>query len=205
MTARRRRTRIVAHAFTPAHAEGISRMHMAQHLKRRSLAELDRLPDDGNRYELVRGELFVTPPPTPEHETIASLLSAILEPYVAREKFGLVYRPRAVVRVGRSRVEPDLMVRDRIPRGTSWADAPRPRLVAEVLSPTTRQRDHLEKRNLYMNAGIPEYWILDDEERSLRVVRPDREDSVIQSKFVWRPAGVSRGLRIDVGSLFSRA
>ena len=66
-------------------------MHMATVTKQWTLEEVHSLPDDGNKYELVRGELFVTPPPTDPHETIAARLSALLTPYVEREKLGYVY------------------------------------------------------------------------------------------------------------------
>jgi Uma2 family endonuclease len=178
---------------------------MALRLKRWTLTELHRLPDDGNKYEVVDGELFVTPAPSESHETIASLLTRILDPYVHEHDLGLVYRPRAVVRVKRSEVEPDLYVRARTRRPTSWAAAPLPILVVEILSPTTRRRDHLEKRRLYVRSGIPEYWIVDEEDRMIRVIRPDRADVVAKAKLVWRPAGVKRGLSVDVRGLFQEA
>ena len=73
-------------------------MHMATQLTRWTLAELHRLPDDGNKYELVRGELFVTPPPTDAHETVLARLTRILDPFVAANDLGMVYHPRAVIR-----------------------------------------------------------------------------------------------------------
>ncbi len=73
-------------------------MPMATATKRWTLEELHRLPDDGNKYELVRGDLFVTPPPTDAHETILARLTRLLDPYVAAHGLGFVYRPRAVLR-----------------------------------------------------------------------------------------------------------
>src|SRR5215471_16894481 len=110
-------------------------MHMAAAIKHWTLEELHRLPDDGNKYELVRGELFVTPPPSDDHETIIARLSRRLDPFVAAHGLGFVYRPRSVVRAEGSEVEPDLMVRAlKAPGGRDWDDAPRPILVVEVLS-----------------------------------------------------------------------
>jgi Uma2 family endonuclease len=180
-------------------------MSMPVTVKRWTISELHRLPDDGNKYEVVRGELFVTPSPTPEHETIAAQLARALEPYVRRHSLGLVYRPRAVIRARRSEVEPDIAVRQPIPRSTSWLAAPLPILVVEILSPATRRRDQVQKRNFYMSLSIPEYWIVDDEERTVRVVRPDRDDVVADRVVRWNPAGVRRALRIDVGTIFAQA
>jgi len=196
---------MVRNARPPTNAEDISLMHMALTVKRWTLAELHRLPDDGNKYELVRGELFVTPPPSPDHETIASLLTRLLDPYVREHRLGLIYHPRAVVRVKRSEVEPDLSVRRQAPAATSWAAAPLPLLIVEILSPSTWRRDQVQKRQLYMDAGIAEYWLVDEEDRTFRIARPDHEDIIVKTRFVWRPAGVKRGLTIDVRGLFREA
>jgi len=169
-----------------------------------TLAELHRLPEDGNKYELVYGELFVTPAPTEEHETIAARLARVLDPYVAEHGLGLVYRPRAVVQRRKSEVEPDLMVRaERIRRKGSWRGAPVPILVVELVSPTTRQRDHIKKRRYYEDIGVAEYWIVDASERCVRVVRPSAEDHVATGQLTWAPAGVSRPLSISLAKLFT--
>src|SRR6266550_3581132 len=135
MTVPRTRAVSSAHARVSHNAEEGCVMHMATATKRWTLEELHSLPDDGNKYELVRGELFVTPPPTPGHETTASRLARILEPYVAKQQLGFVYRPRAVVRFEGSEVEPDLMVRQPpAAPNVRWEDMPVPILVAEIIS-----------------------------------------------------------------------
>lgn len=178
-------------------------MAVALATKKWTLRELHRLPDDGNKYELIAGELFVTPAPTNDHETILALLNAILEPYVRENGLGLIYRPRAIVRLRRNEVEPDLFVRPRSPRRPrSWAAAPLPILVVEVLSPSTRRRDHLQKRHLYTKAGIPDYWIVDSEDRTISVVRPNQDDIVVDGVLTWQPAVARKVLRINVAALF---
>jgi Uma2 family endonuclease len=90
------------------------------------------------QYELVRGELFVTPTPTGQHESILAALSARVTPCVVANGLGLVYHPRAVLRLEHSEVEPDLMVRRPWGRAdTDWAAAPLPSLIVEVLSPSS--------------------------------------------------------------------
>src|SRR3954463_14218381 len=102
-------------------------MHMAAETKRWTLEEVHRLPDDGNKYELVRGDLFVTPPPSEDHETILARLSRLLDSYVEQHALGMIYHRRSVVRFEGSEVEPDLMVRQPRSRPVKdWVDAPVP-------------------------------------------------------------------------------
>ena len=86
-------------------------MHMTLKVRKWTRADLERLPDDGNSYEVIRGALFVTPPPSVDHEEVLARLSAILTGYVERHGLGRVYHPRAVIRFEGSEAEPDLMVR----------------------------------------------------------------------------------------------
>lgn len=178
-------------------------MPMATTTKRWTLEELHSLPDDGNKYELVRGELFVTPPPNQDHETIASRLTRILEPYVSANSLGFVYRPRAVFRFQGSEVEPDLMVRQppRRPK-EEWQDAPFPILIVEVLSDSTRRRDRNQKRDFYMDAGIAEYWIIDPDQRSISVIRTGQREVVASGSLTWAPEGVPTPLVFDVTQVF---
>jgi len=155
-------------------------MAMSMPAKAWTLEELHRLPDDGNKYELVRGELFVTPPPSVEHEEVLARLTDVLAEYVKKHGLGRVYHPRAVIRFEGSEAEPDLMVRAMPPgvHGNAWETLPAPLLVVEVLSPTTRRRDLVDKREYYLDAGAGEYWVVDSERREIRVVRRGDADVV---------------------------
>ena len=178
-------------------------MHMVATLKQWTLEEVHSLPDDGNKYELVRGELFVTPPPNEDHETIAARLSRVLDPYVEAQGLGFVYRPRAVMRFDGSEVEPDLMVRQ--PKAASavdWNQSPTPVLIVEIQSPSTRRRDNVQKRTLYLDAEVEEYWMIDPEQQSVTAVRQGERDRVERETLVWHPDGASVPLTIDVRSLF---
>lgn len=177
---------------------------MARAKRRWTLDELHGLPDDGNKYELIHGELFVTPAPTFNHETIGVLLARIIDRYVEANGLGFVYRPRAVIRVSKhSEVEPDLMVRKMgSDRYADWTDVPTPILVVEVASPTTRRRDRLYKRNLYAEAGIPEYWMVDSDDRTITIVRPGHDDVVASDTLTWHPAGAAGPLSIKLDSVF---
>jgi Uma2 family endonuclease len=179
-------------------------MAMANAVKRWTLQELHSLPDDGNKYELVRGELLVTPPPTLDHETIGARLTQILVPYVASHGLGLVYHPRAVLRFEGSEVEPDLMVRRAAP-GADWDRAPIPILIVEILSSGTRRRDQEQKRELYLDAGVGEYWMVDPERRTITVVAAGRPDVVETETLAWSPPDAPSPLTIELAALFPEA
>jgi Uma2 family endonuclease len=180
-------------------------MAVATLVRKWTLDEVHRLPDDGNKYELVRGELFVTPPPGMGHETILARLGEILTPYVSAQKLGHVYHPRSVLRFEGSEVEPDLMVRTphSAPRGndSDWATAPIPRLVVEVLSPVTRRRDLNQKKELYLDAGVPEYWVVDPESRTVTVLTRGSRVVVID-RMRWSPEGASPPLAFEIAEIF---
>jgi len=166
-----------------------------------TLEDLHSLPDDGNKYELVRGELFVTPAPAPSHEVLLARLTVLLTPFVGEHGLGLVFHPRAVVQFEDSEVEPDLMVRQVPDKEVAWRDVPVPILVVEVASRTTHRRDRNQKRQLYLDAGVAEYWIVDRSARTVTVVRPGEPDRAIHDVLEWRPAGAAAALRIPLADL----
>ena len=168
-----------------------------------TLQDLERMPDDGNKYEVVRGELFVTPAPSYWHQLIVARLAQLLTPYVLEHKLGMVFQARSIVRRRGSETEPDLYVSEIAPQ-RNWSDAPTPLLVVEVHSHSTRRRDLNQKRAFYMeDAGVPEYWMVDRESRSIRIVRPNGDDAVASERMTWHPAGASRALEFAVGQLFA--
>ena len=169
-----------------------------------TLEELHSLPDDGNKYELVHGELFVTPAPTVQHEEIAARLTRMLVPFVAENGLGEVYHPRAVIQLRGSEVEPDLMVRQPHPEpDAGWEAWPLPLLVVEIISPSTRRRDQEQKKAFYRGAGVAEHWIVDPERRSVIVVRPGKDDRVETERVEWRPNGQQATLTVSVDQLFA--
>lgn len=133
--------------------------------------DLDALPDDGLQYELVDGMLLVTPAPLPRHQqAVVEVMfqlrlscPADLQVYVAP----LDFRP-----TNRRSLQPDVLVVRREDVGPKNIQRPL-QLAVEVLSPSTRSKDLLLKRQLYADAGIPTYWIFDPETPSLVVLRLD--------------------------------
>src|SRR5437868_351283 len=161
---------MIGHAPTPA--EENRRMHMALETRRWTRADLDRLPDDGNTYEVVRGELFVTPPPRDEHKVAVTRLLHLIVPYLEKHKIGWIEIPRAVMIFEGSQVEPDFMVRRIDGFELPTERQPAPLLVVEVLSDSTARRDRTAKRSLYFDAGVAEYWMVDVEQKTITVARP---------------------------------
>lgn len=171
-----------------------------------TLDQLHKLPDDGNRYELLDGELFVTPPPSPSHELLASRLRSLLEPYVKAHQLGDLFGPRSVVRMFGSEVEPDIMLRPGVSiAAEAWEHMPVPSLVVEVLSRTTSRRDLGNKRDYYRTIGVGEYWMVDGAMRTIRVARTQGDDALMKTELKWHPAGASEPLVIDVAGFFRDA
>ena len=195
-----------AHAY-PRHREENLSMQMARKLDafEWTLEEVHRLPDDGNKYELVRGELFVTPAPSPEHERLAVVLSEILSDYVRRQQLGRVFHARAVVRFQGSEVEPDIMVREWSERPVDWSDAPVPLLLVEILSDVTRRRDPGPKREFYRDAGVTYYWIVDGDSRTIRAIQLGAEDTIAEDVLTWHPNRATEPLVVDVRAVFRAA
>ena len=175
-------------------------MHMALSTRPWTRADLDRLPDDGNRYELLEGELLVTPPPSAEHQEIVEWLADKLFPFVKAHGLGKLRFPRGVVVIDGSQVEPDLSVRADAPlRG--WENNPLPLLVIEVLSASTRRRDLGKKRDFYMAKGMPEYWAIDRQKRVVIRFTPNGAETV-SSTLRWAPKNIAATLEIDVAAMF---
>ncbi len=181
-------------------------MLMAEYTGQWTLAEFDRLPTDSNKYELIDGVLFVTPAPSYPHERLLSVLNNLLLPYVMEHKIGLILRPRSEVRALGSAVEPDLQVRPDAPSiEVGWEFLPMPLLVVEAASRTTRRRDNTEKRDFYMRCGIAEYWIVDREQRNIRVITAGAPDAVQDQQLLWQPVAGIAPLTIDVVAYFREA
>jgi Uma2 family endonuclease len=123
-----------------------------------TVSDLDRMPDDGHRYELLDGTLIVSPAPGPPHQRVAVMLCHVLELACPED---LIVFPNVGVRIGpRSALEPDVVVAR--PADVSGARLARPPLlVAEVLSPDSALRDLNLKKAAYARFGIPSYWVID--------------------------------------------
>jgi len=163
------------------------------------------LPDDGNRYEVIDGVLYVTPSPTDDHQDALGVLFALVRPYLERYPVAWVRFAPADVRFGPKRgVQPDLyvapLVDGRRPHG--WQEITRLLLVVEILSPGTASQDRGVKRRLYQEVA-DEYWIVDLDARIIERWRPgDERPEILDSVLTWQPAGADEPLPLDLPAFF---
>jgi Uma2 family endonuclease len=163
------------------------------------------MPDDGNRYEVVYGELLVTPAAGPWHQIVVQRLSLELGKYLERNPIGLVLASPADISWGPDvLVQPDVFVAplDEM-RTLTWSRVRTLLLVAEVLSPSSLKGDRFLKRVRYREAGVPLYWILDADDRSVEVWTP-RDDfpAFERDRLRWHPGGASDPFELSLKDLF---
>jgi Uma2 family endonuclease len=137
-----------------------------QHGRPFTRADLDAMPDDGRRYELVDGVLIVSPSPTPLHQRAAFRLAMLLNSACPPELEVLMAR-LDVVLADDTVLEPDVLVGRRADFTEKNLPAP-PVLAVEVLSPSTRRFDLMLKRSRFETARTKSYWVIDPLEPSLR-------------------------------------
>ena len=167
------------------------------------------LPDDSNRYEVIDGELFVTPAPSVAHQRAVLELALLIAPYVRGHRIGealispadvLVYGPRKFV-------QPDLFVVPLVKGAPmrAWTEVGRVLLAVEVLSPSTRHTDRGRKRILYREKAVPEYWTVDVDERTVERWRPDESPAeVLVESLEWQPDGEVPPIVVDLPGYFDR-
>ena len=166
------------------------------------------LPDDGNRYEVVDGELYVTPAPTWTHQRAVSEMLQLLAPYVREHGIGdALIAPADVMFGPRDMVEPDLFVVPLVngapPR--AWEEVGRLLLAVEVLSPSTRRTDRGKKRELYQRKNVPEYWVVDVDNRQVERWQPnDIAPETLISTLEWQPDRFTEPLIIDLPRYLAR-
>ncbi|MGH9039924.1 MAG: Uma2 family endonuclease [Acidimicrobiia bacterium] len=124
-----------------------------------SLADLEAMPDDGRRYELVGGAIVMTPAPGPVHQLISARLQRLLED-AAPADHAVFDAPIDLDLPGQQRVQPDLVVLPWSSVGSERLALP-VLLVVEIVSAGSRTHDTITKRSVYADAGIPAYWIVD--------------------------------------------
>ena len=169
--------------------------------------EVRALPDDGNRYEVIDGDLLVTPAPSWLHQQAAMEFLFLVRPYAHRCALDCYIAPAEVAFSPRRSVEPDLFVVPRMDgrRATHFEEVQRLVLAVEVISPSSARADRYRKRHLYQSEDVPEYWIVDPDARFVERWRPgDDAPEILVESLAWTPQEDVEPLVIDVAALFRR-
>ena len=173
--------------------------------------DLFDLPDDGNRYEVLDGELFVTPASSLDHQRAVIAMHRTLADFLAANPVGeAIISPADVTFSPRRLVQPDVFVvpfTDTGRKASRFTDVGRLLLAIEILSPPTARADRVKKRRIYREEGVPEYWIVDLDARTVERSTPadDRVD-VLAERIEWLPTkGATSALEIDVAEYFRGA
>jgi Uma2 family endonuclease len=184
-------------------------MVMAALVPRYTAAEVRRFPDDRLRYEVIRGELFVTPAPGTPHQRAVIEIAAKLHAYLAGTGLGEVLPGPFEVQFGRdTAVQPDAIVilapqRGRLSRKRLTGP---PALAVEIVSFSSKRTDRLQKRQLYQDEGVGEYWIVDLDQRQVERWRPgDTAAEILTARLVWQPVRGVPPFELDLTLLFARA
>jgi len=172
---------------------------------------LDQLPDDGQRYEIIDGELFVTPAPSDVHQYVAGELFVRLFEYLRGSGIGRpLFSPSDVRRHDRrrNRVQPDVFV-VRVSEGKRPVypfDHTDLLLAVEVESPSNSHLDYQTKRRVCLEGGVPEYWIISPEARTVaRWTRAEDPGEIHSRQVSWQPDGMSQPFVVDLGAFFTQA
>ncbi len=172
---------------------------------------LDALPDDGQRYEIIDGELYVTPAPSDVHQLVLTAFHRRLHDYLRPTDVGRALCSPADVRRGdrrRNRVQPDVFA-------VRLVDGKRPPypyglsdllLAIEIESPSNPLLDYQVKRRLYLSAGVPEYWIVNTEARVVSRWRAVNDPGdVFSATIEWQAPRIRAPLVIDLPELYHDA
>jgi Uma2 family endonuclease len=180
---------------------------MPEAARRYTMDEVLALPEDGNRYELVDGELLVTPAPSFRHQRVVKRLCVALELYLERCREGAVLciSPADISWNREQLVQPDLFV---VPAGEvtdSWSSIKTLLLAVEVVSPASARADRLAKRRLYQRQGVATCWIVDPDARLVEVWHPEgARPEIVTDRLKWRVAPDLEELTIELGEVFGR-
>lgn len=170
-------------------------------------SEYARLPDDGNHYEVLDGEVLKTPAAGTRHQRIALRLVLQLHHYVAEQGLVEIFYDIDLLFAEGHYLRPDVLFVPNAEREgiTDRGMERTPGLVVEVLSPSSGTIDMVKKPRRYADFGLPEYWVADP--AGTRILRYDfrsgfAEPSEHLERLEWRPDPAEPGLMLDVAGLF---
>ena len=139
-----------------------------------TIADLEAMPDDSNRYEIIEGELFVSRAPGLTHQIVSDNIVFLVRNYLELNPIGVVVSTPGLILSDYSGVIPDIVffsdkTREKIVSGERLISAPD--LLIEILSAGSEniRRDRVAKRQLYAKHAVPEYWLVDRDQRVVEI------------------------------------
>lgn len=180
--------------------------------RRWTAADVRGLMDESRhwpRYELLHGELLVTPAPEPAHQLAVGELYAALREYCGREQVGVaLMSPADIELVPEAIIQPDVFVVPDaafpVDRGLRWPDIHALMLAVEVLSPSTMRRDRVNKRDFYLANGVDQYWVVDLDARVVeRWTQDAATPDIRRDRLEWHPRGARAPFVLDVPVFFA--
>ena len=167
-----------------------------------------KTPDD-ERYELIEGELLMTPSPKTNHQRICGRLYSELQRHVSEKGIGEVFFAPYDVVLGKENVfEPDIIFvsNENSDIITEANIKGAPDLIVEVLSPSTAYRDLVKKKRIYAKFGVKEYWIVDPEEKTVELYVLKGQQFEMKKSYSANEVVESillQGLRIPLQEIFA--
>ena len=180
-------------------------MAMPATIRRWTKELVQSLPNDGNRYELVAGELLVTPAPAERHQSLVREFGAALLDYLRPLGLGhtMYFGPADISWTQDDLVQPDLFVVGPEDVSRDWATFKHLRLAVEILSPSSRRSDRVVKRKLYLQNAVETYWVVDPDRHVVEVWRPGAaEGTTVADTLTWRVTPEAPELRVELTEIF---
>jgi Uma2 family endonuclease len=173
--------------------------------RRYTAAEVLAFPADGNRYEVVHGELLVTPAPRAVHQVVQTEFVVRIHAYIAAlgRPAVVLGGPADITWDEETTVQPDILVVPSHEATADWRSYRTLLLAVEVLSPSSTRGDRVVKRRLYQEQRVGLYWIVDADQRLVEVWRPDDEAAEIVTDVLrWQVTPDAPFLEIALGEVF---
>ena len=178
-------------------------MGMALTVPQFTVADLELLPDDGNRYEVLAGALLVTPSPGSAHQGVAVRLTALFASHILARRL-VLFSPGVVTLPPLTQLEPDLLVvPSRFAPGTPWAEIAEHWLAVEIVSRSSRVYDREFKRDAYLALGVREVWLVDVRDGSIEVCTSKGAGRVVRDALTWSAPAGDVSVRIELAELFA--
>ena len=176
-----------------------------------TIEDLDAMPDDGNRYEIIEGELIVSRSPSLAHQSVSGNFYFMIRDFLANNPIGKLWAAPGVILSQIDGVIPDLVFVSsgrlaEVASGDRIVGAPD--LVIEIVSPgiENERRDRIAKRQTYGKFGVREYWVADYQKRTIEVYETDGTSLKLEATLGEQGELISRvmpGFRCAVSAVFA--